>query len=88
MENNKAQILWDFQNEADRHVLDNRLDIMIIDKNQKTVIDVADVKWQQHQEGLWEAEELLGPEGGTENYVESKGECGTCSDKSIPDCNS
>lgn len=44
MENNKAEILWDFQNEADRHVLDNQLNIMIIDKNQKTVVDVTDVK--------------------------------------------
>lgn len=39
----KANFLWDFQNQTNRHILDNQLNIMVIDKNQKTmmVIDIA-----------------------------------------------
>ena len=43
VENNRAKILWDFPIQTDKHVIANRPDIVIVDKEKKTatVIDVA-----------------------------------------------
>ena len=43
VENKRAKILWDFPVQTDKHVIANRPDIVIIDKEKKTaiIIDVA-----------------------------------------------
>ena len=42
-ENNRAEVLWDFQIQTDKQVMANHTDIVVIDKLQKkvVVIDVA-----------------------------------------------
>lgn len=42
MENNRAKILWDFQIQTDKMVMANQPDIVVMDKQQKTVV-VVDV---------------------------------------------
>ena len=40
VENDRAKILWDFQIQADRQVLANQPDIVVVDKDQKTVVAI------------------------------------------------
>ena len=56
VENKRAKILWDFPVQTDKHVIANRPDIVIIDKEKKTamIIDVAvpsdcNIKKKEHE---------------------------------------
>lgn len=45
-------------------------------------------KWQQHQEGVWEVEEVPRPEGRTREVVESKGQSGSNHGRLTQGCDS
>lgn len=87
VENNRAEVLWDFQIQTDKMVMANQPDIVVVIKQQKKAVDVdryrcSNPKWYYHQEeGSWEAWEIIRADRGARQDVESSSEMNNATKK-------